>query len=297
MSLDSLIEEELFALTRGIDIIAIRMLLDTGSLRATVPMLRGVWGRALRDIDPLVYRAVFEGNRSQITSEGERTNMPPMPLYVMRPAPPDPAFAPAVELLLLGYASRQAPVALRAFKQAAQTGLGPRRVPFRIRRVCGIQPDRTLICEPQMWNLHAAAYCMSQTLHKSESLRVEFEGPLRLLRRGSLIDSPSFIDLAIVGLRRLCALSSAAPSRDLQAMVLEAARSLPASIWCGQRHDLVRWSGRQKRRIEMRGVTGWLDLPDGAGPFRPLLAACEWAHLGKGTVFGLGRYSLRSLQR
>ena len=35
----------------------------------------------------------------------------------------------------------------------------------------------------------------------------------------------------------------------------------------------MRYSGRQKTELEMRGVSGYLDLPDGPVPLWPLLAA------------------------
>jgi hypothetical protein len=70
---------------------------------------------------------------------------------------------------------------------------------------------------------------------------------------------------------------------------LEVARAIACSPWQGRRLDLVRYSGSQRREIEMQGVVGTLDLPDGPGPLSPLVAAAQWLHLGKGTVMGLGQ--------
>jgi hypothetical protein len=69
---------------------------------------------------------------------------------------------------------------------------------------------------------------------------------------------------------------------------LDLARSQPASPWHGQHLDFKRYSGSQSREVELRGVCGSLTLPQGAGPLAPLLAATEWTHIGKSTVFGLG---------
>ena len=290
---DGLLEEEIIGLTEDVSVCAIRVLLDTGSIRATIPMLRGVWGCALRNLDVLVYENVFEGCRRNLTPAlGHST----LPLYVMRPAPPDPYFAPAVEILLLGSACKHVSVVLEAFECAAKAGIGPSRTPFRIRKTCGILPDGRQVPEPITWSANNAAICFLQGEPKGDGLRLEFDAPLRLLRRGKLIFEPTFADLAISGLRRLCALSSATFRPDISTRVLDAAKRLPASGWFGNRQDFVRWSGRQKNEVEMRGVTGWLELPEGAGPFRPLLAASEWLHLGKGTVFGLGKLKLRNLE-
>lgn len=71
--------------------------------------------------------------------------------------------------------------------------------------------------------------------------------------------------------------------------MLEAADSLPSGPWRGKRLDLVRYSGRQREEIELRGVAGSLDLPQGPGGVWPLLAAARWLHLGKGTIMGMGK--------
>ena len=290
---DGLLEEEIVDLTEGVSVCAIRVLLDTCSVRATIPMLRGVWGCAMRDLDMSVYKNVFEGCQSSQTPALGRSALP---LYVMRPAPPDPDFSPAVEMLLLGSASEHVSVALEALERAGKAGLGPQRKPFRIRKACGILPDGRQVPDPVTWSASNAALRLLRGEPKSDGLRLEFDAPLRLLRRGKLISEPTFADMAISGLRRLCAFSSTVFRPDVSVRVLDAAKRLPSSGWFGTRQDLVRWSGRQKSQVEMRGVTGWLELPEGAGPFRPLLAAGEWIHLGKGTVFGLGNLKLRNLE-
>ena len=281
-------------MTDRVRVRAHRILLDTGSVQATAPMLRGVWGRALRALDPMVkrrYATLFEGHDDDTKHGSGRRKMP---LYVLRPAPPDPLFAPAVDLLLcrLGKGCDHAIVALNALTAASVAGLGARREPFRIDRICGISPDGQTASGPKTWYLRSAAECLAHEAARRDALRLEFEGPLRILRKGKLLQAPSFADISVTGLRRLIALASDGCAADLPARVLEAARCLSASQWRGRRQDLVRWSGRQNSRVEMWGVTGRLVLPDGAGPLRPLLAACQWIHIGKGTVFGLGKLGL-----
>ena len=289
---DGPLEDEIFDLTECVSVCATRVLLDTGSVRATIPMLRGVWGCAMRNLDMSVYEIVFEGRHRNLTPDLGRSSLP---LYIMRPAPPDPDFAPAVEILLLGKACRHASVAMEAFERAAKAGIGPQRKPFHIRKTCGILPDGRQVPEPVTWSVSSAANCFLRRVSKNDGLRLEFDAPLRLLRHGKLIFEPTFADLAISGLRRLRAFSSTSFRPGISSRVLDAAKRLPASSWFGNRQDFVRWSGRQKSSVEMRGVTGWLELPEGSGPLRPLLAASEWFHLGKGTVFGLGNLKLRNL--
>jgi hypothetical protein len=119
--------------------------------------------------------------------------------------------------------------------------------------------------------------------------RLHFPAPLRLLRRGRLLEQPTLADLAVAAGRRVAALLPEAdgPAWDaLQADVLALARRQPAGPWQGKRQDLVRWSARQEVEIDLHGVAGDLDLSDGPGDLWPLLAAASWLHLGKGTALG-----------
>ena len=77
--------------------------------------------------------------------------------------------------------------------------------------------------------------------------------------------------------------------------LLEVARLTPSAPWQGQRFDLIRYSARQEAELEMRGVAGFLDLPQGPGALWPLLAALTWLHVGKGTVVGMGQLTVDSL--
>ncbi|HID23178.1 MAG TPA: CRISPR system precrRNA processing endoribonuclease RAMP protein Cas6, partial [Planctomycetaceae bacterium] len=69
---------------------------------------------------------------------------------------------------------------------------------------------------------------------------------------------------------------------------LDRARRIRSGPWHGDRLDLLRYSARQKRELELHGVSGHFDLPDGPGSLWPLLLAAHWLHVGKGTVMGLG---------
>jgi hypothetical protein len=270
--------ERLHEVLRGQVIRAWRLHLETPGVRASVPLLSGVWGRALHEIDASLYDAVFEGGEGRV------------PRYWLRPAPADARPAPAVEFALLGplEPSALAPV-WEAWDRAAHDGLGPHRAPFRIRAA-----------RPLAWDATPLAPARDQPGFPLDGLpwpggpaacRLEFPAPLRLVRDGLLIESPTLPDLVLAGLRRLHGLAGAAADgmwADRHAW-LEAARAVPARPWTGRRLDLVRYSGSQHRELEMRGVSGALELPEGPGPLAPLLAAAAWTHLGKATVMGLGQ--------
>ena len=280
------LERQLLCLLDRIEVSPRRLLLSTGNVRATVPMLRGAWGRALKHLDAGAYACVFEG-RKQTASRGVERQ----PLYLIRPSPADPAFAPALDWILIG-AARQFERALwHAWTVAAEAGIGPRRMPFGIRQALWLDSRSATTREEQRWPLREAADTMRQNASMTGTIRLRFRAPLRLLRQGRLIERPTFTDIALSMSRRLVALDGTMESAEARALldaVLVSAAQVPRGAWEGSQSDFVRWSGSQNREIEMHGVAGSLDLPEGPGALWPLLAAGQWLHVGKGSVFGLG---------
>ncbi len=273
--------EYLTSLLSSVQIQAWQLQLETSEVRATTPMLRGVWGRALRHLDEEVYQQVFAG-----TPLGHRRVL----RYILRPAPPDPVRAPAVEWILLGVDKGLEEVLWRAWDVAGGMGLGPNRVPFRIRarQPLGSNPWPLAAANSPLPGNAAATPCC---LH--------FPTAVRLLRRGILLDKPTPQDVATAAMRRIASLAGLAGGdayRDLMQAIREQAAGLTAAQWRGQRFDFVRWSGSQQRELNMHGVSGDLALPAGPGPLWPLFAAACWTHIGKGTVFGLGQLQITPLQ-
>lgn len=282
---------QLASLLNRVDVEAWRLWLSTPGVRATVPMLRGVWGRALRHLDEDAYRRVFVG-------EG-----PPnlrLPRYLLRPAPPDPVRAPAVEWIVLNVGPGLEEVLWRAWDVAAGMGLGSGRSPFRIRKKLALGPGGTQAPgEVNRWNLSSVSWPLTGD-PASTPCRLDFPAPLRLIAGGGLVHSPAMGDIAAASLRRLAELAGMARGevyRDLTRAVRRQAVGLRSGPWRGERVDLVRWSGSQRREIDLYGVQGGLDLPFGPGCLWPLLAGAQWTHIGKGTVFGLGSMRVSAGQR
>ena len=57
-------------------------------------------------------------------------------------------------------------------------------------------------------------------------------------------------------------------------------------------HDWSRYSARQDTRMKMGGFVGEISFEGDIGPFMPLIRAGEVLHVGKGTSFGLGKYTV-----
>ncbi len=165
---------------------------------------------------------------------------------------------------------------------AGREGLGKLRRPFEIRRRETILPDESTGVDGDPWPLAQA----------DAPYRLVFPAPLRLRRKGRLIESPTLADLVAALNRRI---AGYLPERyrslwlQLGRQLLELARQRPQVAWQGTRLDLVRYSGRQKMELELHGISGAIELPRGPGVLLPLLAAAQWLHVGKQTVMGMGQ--------
>jgi len=288
--------QQLDSALRSIPLLPRRMLLDTPGVAATVPMLRGVWGAALHDLHPNAYDTVFA---PQMEGRGEAPA-----LYLLRPAPPDPAFAPAVDWMLIGSGVAFDGVLRRAWDVATGMGLGPQRRRFGIRKVVVLHPDGGMGQDehwgqdppPVGWTLAAAAWPMAEP--ETTPCRLIFPAPLRLRRHGRLIEQPTLVDLAVAATRRIRGYLPDPAQHEWQSVsreAMELARRTPAELWRGERLDLHRYSARQQAELDLHGVTGFLDLPEGPGQLWALLAAAIWLHLGKGTIMGLGQMLVERL--
>jgi hypothetical protein len=183
------------------------------------------------------------------------------------------------------------PVLCRAWDIASGRGLGSRRQSFLVRKLTDLGPDGRLVIAAGPWPLSSCSW----PTEPWAPCRLAFTSPLRLLRQKQLIEHPTLADLVVAAQRRLRAfLPEVMVSAwdELRAPVLEAAHRR-AARWHGRRQDLHRYSARQGADLELRGVCGVVDLPEGPGDLWPLLAAACWLHLGKATVFGLGRMELQ----
>jgi hypothetical protein len=269
----------------GLHVRAWRLHLDTPDVQATVPLLRGVWGAALHELDLALYERLFRGGDDEL------------PLYLMRPAPPWVRPTPALEFILFGPAEPEVEaVAWSAWETALRRGLGPNRVPAQLVEVRPLAWDGTALAPARVQPGFALYPLPWQAGTADQSGLLVFPAPTRLMRAGRLIERPALTDVVIAALRRVRALAGEAAEvvwRGRQQWLnLAPGQPVGAARW--QPLDLVRYSGRQHREAELRGVTGTLNLPAGPGPLVDLLGAAMWLHIGKGTVMGLGRLDVIS---
>ena len=126
--------------------------------------------------------------------------------------------------------------------------------------------------------------------------RLTFITPLRLQENGRMLQ-PEEINARILLMalaRRVSLLAEFhagfVPGYDFQ-MMNAAAASIEMSQNLRWQH-WVRYSGRQKQKMTLNGLTGDIILRDVPAFFFELLQLGQWTHVGKNTTFGLGHYLL-----
>lgn len=270
-------------LLAGVRVAAWRMGLHGHGDAIALPILRGAFGAALHDLSMAAYQDVFR------PEDGDGA-----PAYLLRHSPHRLAGSAIFELLLFEPAFGHLDVVLAAMQLAGERGLGRDRRAFAIRRLAWLDPwgrpslDRD---GEHPFELDLSGWPLAGDPAHTPC-RLLFPEPVRILRQKELVEQPTLRDILVSGCRRLASLS--APTdliaiRVLQESCLAVADTLAVQPFVGAADGVGRWSASQQRYIELRGVTGHLDLPEGPGPLWRLLAALQWLHCGKATVVGLGR--------
>ena len=297
--------------------------------RATTPihfpdyagsMLRGAFGHALRRIScitrqkdcagcPLLgtcpYPAIFAPAPAE--HRLQRFTQIPAPYLIEPPAWGERRLATgdqfSFNVVLCGRALKELPLITLAFRQALQRGIGPgdgQADLIALNQQTGQhddERDEIHLYQPADGQFAPHAHtlpeapgqpCAEITLHFSTPLRLQENGhalpPNRLTARAVL--------MAAVRRASLMAEfhSSHPPDWNFNELgILAAAVDDKKDLkW----QDWTRRSARQQQTMKLGGVVGTWRLHGDLTPFLPALHLGQWLHIGKETVFGLGRYVL-----
>lgn len=214
-------------------------------------------------------------------------------------------FAP----ILFGKTRNLLPYFVVTLEEFSRRGIGKGRRSFTLEEITAVNPltgmiaavysgeDRVVrprdlsVKAEDLWN-RAADY-PGDGLRKIE---INFITPTRITYRGETIRTPEFHALIRNLLRRISSLSyfyhGFAYEADFPGIIQGAGevrlvRDETAWVTIG------RYSNRQKRRVPLGGFVGRVVYEGLLAEFLPLLLLGELIHVGKGTVFGQGKFSLR----
>jgi hypothetical protein len=222
-----------------------------------------------------------------------------------------------VGLVLVGRALDYLPYFVFTFQQLGETGLGRERVPFELSRVAvgssqsaggsgqeadgssgatlyeasaGVLRDPPApITGPDLCNPK------SEIPNLQSEITLRFVTPTHLKIAGKPSRDLAFRDFMAALLRRLsslcyfhCGVELELPFRDLLAQAERVETADSRLEWVEQH----RFSTRQHQLVHADGAVGEITYTGELSPFLPFLLAGEIVHVGKGCVFGRGKYRL-----
>jgi hypothetical protein len=205
------------------------------------------------------------------------------------------------ELLLIGPYIGMLPHYTAAIKEAALIGLGnQKKVRFVITSVTDNNGNE--IYDPSTCRLDEgfvnSAVSVKNVINgiDADEVKLEFITPLRLVHDGKMVKNLDFVTLASSLLRRFSALAAYHMRADAG---IDAAGYLKEAEKVSVTEDSLRWvdwerdSNRQKRKVQMGGLTGAITFKgEELNKYMPLLQLGEKLRTGKGTVMGMGEYKL-----
>lgn len=205
------------------------------------------------------------------------------------------------DVTLLGRACELHPYVIFAFALAAERGFARKRYSFQLERVDWHDKSWKLLYDGQKQCLcHTAIPTIGLKNSPLPSpLCLKFLTPTRLKVDNKLTMEFTFRVLVFKMLRRILELAyfhvpDARPDWNFHELLVKADEIKIAKnklYW----DDWQRYSNRQKSKLDMGGFFGEIVLEGDLEPFNDVLRMSEVVHVGKGTVFGLGKMRLESL--
>jgi hypothetical protein len=210
------------------------------------------------------------------------------------------------QLILLEPALKYLPIFILAFERMGHQGLGADRGRFQLKRVFeeGSQSERLIysstdriikdhLVKPKLLSF-------PKPKKKIRKIRVTFLTPTRLKYGNKLVSTPEFQILLTNLLRRISLLNYFYGNQENPKLnyrgIIDSALSIKIEKLEIKWQDWERYSSRQKRKIQMGGLVGNVDYFGEINPYLPLLKMGEIIHIGKGAVFGLGKYQIQVLE-
>ncbi|MEW6586642.1 MAG: CRISPR system precrRNA processing endoribonuclease RAMP protein Cas6 [Nitrospirota bacterium] len=252
-----------------------------------------------------VYSYVFETPPPSDTKIMRKYKAAPHPFVIEPPMEKRRGYKPGDEisfgLTLIGRAIDYLPYFIYTFDELGKIGIGKGKAKYELRDV---SCDGKKIYDSKSKTLKSFEPS-SLSLNHSMSLRGEAEAislsfltPTRILYDGHLTLDLEFHMLIRNLLRRLSLLyyfhCNGDPSGWDFKGIIEKAKDVKVKKSDLRWYDWERYSGRQETRIKMGGFVGDIAFEGEISPFMSLIRAGEVLHVGKGTAFGLGKYSIQN---
>ncbi|MCS6859619.1 MAG: CRISPR system precrRNA processing endoribonuclease RAMP protein Cas6 [Abditibacteriales bacterium] len=255
------------------------------------------------------YARLFETTQEGVSAGDLRGKDVYRPFVLEPPLDGKTRFAPGeslcFNLLLVGEGMDFLPYFALAFVEMGRHGFGIGRARWHLERVVSIAhstaDDGALVYDGARERFmsdvptkdFAAVAAESQSL-SSARITLELLTPLRVEDKNELAHEINTTVLTRALLRRISRLSHLWCGEELQLDYRGLLDRWGQTITCEAEdlrwEDWQRGSMRQRARLKLGGLRGRLHLSGEMSDLRPFLKLGEYLHVGKQTVFGLGKY-------
>lgn len=288
--------------------------------------LRGAMGRAFKQLSCLTrqgrcelcmflprcaYAYIFETSVKTISGDFVQHYIP-HPFLIEPPLDGKTDYDEGDELefglLLMGRGLDYLPFFIASFEQAAQRGLGAARGCFKLK---GVDQFRggvryrlwsggcVLLNELEQEELVSFVESgIDQSWQKEKgvnSITLELQTPTRFFKDGDMNVRLDFSLLMRSIFRRLDLLGRAhgdgplvLPFRDLLVQAMSVKTLEYNLLW----YDWTRYSARQRKNVPIGGLAGSIAFGGELKSFLPFINMARIVHVGKGTVYGLGKITV-----
>jgi hypothetical protein len=288
--------------------------------------LRGVFGHAFKRIvcarqgqdcaECLLrldcpYASVFESRPPDDADIKRLQEAIPRPFVVEPPLIRQTRFSPgeeiAFKLVLVGRAIDLLAYFVVAFQEAGRMGIGKGRGQYALARVETApwdgRPAETVYTRSLRSSIvkRDCALCFPDLIERARALAsdgtvtLRFLTPTRIRERGRWTARPAFDALVRTLLQRISSLARFHCAETWEYDFRGAIdRAWAVQIVADHTHwdDWERYSTRQEQRVKLGGFLGQVTYAGDLDEFMPLLLAGSMVHVGKGTVFGNGQYTM-----
>ena len=254
-----------------------------------------------------VYTYIFETAPRQAVNETSEDAHLPHPFIIEPPLDEKRHYTTddnlELHLLLIGQAINYAPYFIFAFEELGRIGIGKDRGKYRIESVTNIGCGKeTLIYDGDSHIRDSQQVIDSTDIRNVASqlnrhqITLRFLTPTRIKYKGKLTKDLNFEVLMRNLLRRSSWLAEIHCDEkwdlDYKGLINKAKEQVTTThsdLWW---HDWERYSQRQDKKLKMGGFMGEITFEGDLAEFLPFLKLGEYLHIGKGTVYGLGKYEI-----
>lgn len=255
-----------------------------------------------------IYSYIFETSISQIINGKQKHTELPHP-FIIEPSfdkkryyTPDDRLL--FNLILVGRAVEYIRDIISAFEELGRIGIGKDKGIYRIEKVIKINKDNKICIYIDSSYIKDECLMIDSTdlIKKTSQLNYQqitlnFLTPTRIKYQGKLIIDIDFEIIIKNLLRRLSWLAEIHCDEkwdmDWQGIISRAKEQVSTINSNLYWYDWERYSQRQVKKMKMGGFVGEATFSGDISEFLPFLKLGEYLHIGKGTVYGLGKYEIK----